>query len=131
VVRLSAGRARLSVAEQALCFLAGANSIFSSDTGTMLTKAVPSPDYDADREMLNLLGLRMRPPFRDGPRIGACRTRRDSGFGRARRKFVEWSRRRVTFWACRDPFNVWAGTTAAILARPSTSALSGAMILRR
>jgi len=77
VVRLSAGRARLSVAEQALCYLAGANSIFSSDTGTMLTKAVPSPDYDADREMLNLLGLRMRPPFRDGPRTGACRTRRD------------------------------------------------------
>jgi biotin synthase len=77
VVRLSAGRARLSVAEQALCFLAGANSIFSSDTGTMLTKAVPSPDYDADREMLNLLGLRMRPPFRDGPRTAACGTRRD------------------------------------------------------
>ena len=65
VVRLAAGRARLSVAEQALCFLAGANSIFSSDTGSMLTKAVPSPDYDADRRMLDLLGLKMRPPFRE------------------------------------------------------------------
>ena len=63
VVRLSAGRARLSLAEQALCFLAGANSIFSSDTKSMLTRAVPSPDYDADRAMLDLLGLRMRPPF--------------------------------------------------------------------
>ena len=41
VVRLSAGRARLSLAEQALCFLAGANSIFSSDTKSMLTRAVP------------------------------------------------------------------------------------------
>ena len=65
VVRLSAGRARLNVAEQALCFLAGANSIFSSETRSMLTKAVPSPDYDADRAMLEQLGLRMRPPFRD------------------------------------------------------------------
>jgi biotin synthase len=65
VVRLSAGRARLSVSEQALCFLAGANSIFSSDTKTMLTRAVPSPDYDADRDMLNLLGLKMRPPFKE------------------------------------------------------------------
>ena len=65
VVRLSAGRARLGVAEQALCFLAGANSIFSSDTGNMLTKAVPSPDYEADRKMLDLLGLKMRPPFRE------------------------------------------------------------------
>jgi biotin synthase len=61
VVRLSAGRARLSLAEQALCFLAGANSIFSSDTKSMLTRAVPSPDYDADRAMLDRLGLRMRP----------------------------------------------------------------------
>jgi len=65
VVRLSAGRARLTVPEQALAFLAGANSIFSSDTGSMLTKAVPSPDYDADREMLNRLGLKMRAPFKN------------------------------------------------------------------
>jgi biotin synthase len=65
VVRLSAGRARLSTAEQALCFLAGANSIFSSDTQTMLTKAVPSPGYEADREMLSRLGLTMRAPFRE------------------------------------------------------------------
>ena len=62
VVRLSAGRAKLSVAEQALCFLAGANSLFSSDTRAMLTSKVPSPDYDADRAMLELLGLRARQP---------------------------------------------------------------------
>ncbi|MFN4845294.1 MAG: biotin synthase BioB, partial [Dolichospermum sp.] len=36
-VRLSAGRARLSQVEQALCFMAGANSIFSSDDHKMLT----------------------------------------------------------------------------------------------
>ncbi|MFQ4142943.1 biotin synthase BioB [Chlorogloeopsis sp. ULAP02] len=62
-VRLSAGRARLSHVEQALCFLAGANSIFSSDDGHMLTVTTPCPGYGADQEMLNLLGLEMRPPF--------------------------------------------------------------------
>jgi len=72
VVRLSAGRAKLSLAEQALCFLAGANSIFSSDTKSMLTRAVPSPDYAADHEMLDLLGLRMRPPFKDQPLPTGC-----------------------------------------------------------
>ncbi|MBC5796415.1 biotin synthase BioB [Sphaerospermopsis sp. LEGE 00249] len=62
-VRLSAGRAKLSPVEQALCFMAGANSIFSSDDNKMLTVTTPCPDYDADRDMLNLLGLEMRPPF--------------------------------------------------------------------
>ncbi|MDH6059923.1 biotin synthase BioB [Chrysosporum bergii ANA360D] len=61
-VRLSAGRARLSPVEQSMCFMAGANSIFSSDDHKMLTVTTPCPDYDADREMLNLLGLEMRPP---------------------------------------------------------------------
>jgi biotin synthase len=63
VVRLSAGRAALSVSDQALCFLAGANSIFSSDNGQMLTMAVPSPKYDADAKLMELLGLRARAPF--------------------------------------------------------------------
>jgi biotin synthase len=62
-VRLTAGRAKLSQVEQAFCFLAGANSIFSSETQTMLTKAVPSPSYDADKALLDLLGLKMREPF--------------------------------------------------------------------
>ncbi|MCF4966212.1 biotin synthase BioB [Nostoc sp. CMAA1605] len=61
-VRLSAGRARLSQVEQAFCFMAGANSIFSSDDNKMLTVTTPCPDYDADQEMLNLFGLEMRPP---------------------------------------------------------------------
>jgi biotin synthase len=65
VVRLSAGRAKLSVSDQALCFLAGANSIFSSDNGQMLTSAVPSPKYDADAALLELLGLHPRPPFKE------------------------------------------------------------------
>jgi biotin synthase len=62
VVRLSAGRVKLSTAEQALCFLAGANSIFSSDTRQMLTATAPSPDYDDDKAMLDLLGLQARRP---------------------------------------------------------------------
>ncbi len=68
-VRLSAGRARLSRVEQAFCFMAGANSIFSSDDGKMLTVTTPCPGYDADREMLNLLGLEMRPPFQRGEKV--------------------------------------------------------------
>jgi biotin synthase len=65
VVRLSTGRAEMTGAEQAMCFLAGANSIFSSDERKMLTIAAKSPDYDADRAMLETLGLRVRPPFKE------------------------------------------------------------------
>jgi biotin synthase len=73
-VRLSAGRAKLSVGDQALCFMAGANSIFSSETGQMLTLKVPSPTYDADKALLDVLGLTMRPPFKNAKagRAEAC-----------------------------------------------------------
>ncbi|KAB2660846.1 MAG: biotin synthase BioB [Verrucomicrobia bacterium] len=72
-VRLTAGRAKLDPTAQALCFLAGANSIFSSETEFMLTKAVPSPSYDADRVLLEALGLRMREPFASShERAEAC-----------------------------------------------------------
>ncbi|MDX2256322.1 MAG: biotin synthase BioB [Pseudanabaenaceae cyanobacterium bins.39] len=54
VVRLSAGRDRLSVSDQALCFLAGANSIFSSEK--LLTTA--NPDWQEDAAMFALLGVR-------------------------------------------------------------------------
>jgi biotin synthase len=73
VVRLSAGRHRLGVWEQALCFLAGANSIFSSDERKMLTAKAPSPDYDADDAMLKLLGLKPRRPFKDAKPSAAAR----------------------------------------------------------
>jgi biotin synthase len=73
VVRLSAGRAEMSFSDQALCFMAGANSIFSSENRIMLTKAVPCADYDADRAMLDVMGLRMRPPFKEGrPEHARC-----------------------------------------------------------
>jgi biotin synthase len=76
-VRLTAGRAHLAPAIQALCFLAGANSIFSSETEFMLTKAVPSPSYDADHELLATLGMTFRGPFKFGhptERAEACTT---------------------------------------------------------
>jgi biotin synthase len=52
-VRLSAGRTSLSREAQALCFLAGANSIFFG--GRLLT--TPNPDVEADRALLADLGL--------------------------------------------------------------------------
>ncbi len=60
MVRLSAGRHLMGIADQALCFLAGANSIFSSERNMMLTEAVPCPDHAADRALLATLGLHPR-----------------------------------------------------------------------
>jgi biotin synthase len=59
MVRLSAGRLERSWEEQALCFLAGANSIFSGEK--LLTR--PNPDFDADEKMLKFFGLTARPAF--------------------------------------------------------------------
>jgi len=58
VVRLSAGRLSLSDEAQALCFLAGANSVFLGDR--LLT--TPNPGADHDRELLDKLGLRLQEP---------------------------------------------------------------------
>lgn len=52
-VRLSAGRLQMSHAEQALCFLAGANSIFTGEK--LLTTG--NCDFDEDRQMFDALGL--------------------------------------------------------------------------
>jgi biotin synthase len=52
-VRLSAGRISMSVAEQGLCFLAGANSIFAGEK--LLT--TENCDIESDRSMLELFGL--------------------------------------------------------------------------
>jgi len=57
MVRLSAGRVRFSLPEQALCFLAGANSIFTGEK--LLT--TPNNDFDADQQMFKLLGLIPKP----------------------------------------------------------------------
>ena len=53
IIRLSAGREKLSLEAQALCFLAGANSIFSGEK--LLT--VPNTELKKDQYMFKLLGL--------------------------------------------------------------------------
>lgn len=60
VVRLAAGRHLLSFSDQALCFMAGVSSIFSSENNIMLTSAVPCADHGTDRHLLDTLGLRAR-----------------------------------------------------------------------
>lgn len=55
-VRLSAGRQQLGEAVQALCFLAGANSIFYGDK----LLVTGNPDVDADRQLLDKLGYATR-----------------------------------------------------------------------
>lgn len=61
MVRLSAGRTEMTIAEQALCFIAGANSIFAGDK--LLT--TPNPGFDEDNAMFQLLGLTPRKAFKE------------------------------------------------------------------
>jgi biotin synthase len=58
-VRLSAGRMNMSREGQAMCFFAGANSIFAGDK--LLT--TPNPDVKEDMKMFEMLGLQPQKPF--------------------------------------------------------------------
>lgn len=58
MVRLSAGRLGFSAAEQALMFMAGANSIFYGDQ--LLTTS--NPETEKDKLMFKELGLQGKPP---------------------------------------------------------------------
>ncbi|WP_147677096.1 biotin synthase BioB [Algibacter pacificus] len=58
-IRLSAGRTQMSREGQAMCFFAGANSVFAGDK--LLT--TPNPDVNEDIEMFELLGLNLQKPF--------------------------------------------------------------------
>ncbi|HRP52599.1 MAG TPA: biotin synthase, partial [Fluviicola sp.] len=62
VVRLSAGRTKMSMEGQALCFMAGASSIFAGDK--LLT--TPNPEFNEDKEMFEILGLIPKESFVDG-----------------------------------------------------------------
>lgn len=62
-VRLSAGRTRLSDEAQALCFFAGANSIFYGDK--LLTAA--NPAVENDKALLRRLGLEAKASDRSSP----------------------------------------------------------------
>jgi biotin synthase len=61
MVRLSAGRVNMTEAEQALCFFAGANSIFAGDK--LLTTA--NNAVDADKALFAALDLRPRPAYKE------------------------------------------------------------------
>jgi len=65
MVRLSAGRNSMNIAEQALCFLAGANSIFAGDK--LLT--TPNPSFEEDDAMFQLLGLKPRESFKEEKKL--------------------------------------------------------------
>ncbi|MGV3612468.1 MAG: biotin synthase BioB [Fluviicola sp.] len=62
VVRLSAGRTKMTMEGQALCFMAGAGSIFAGDK--LLT--TPNPEFNEDKEMFAILGLIPKEAFADG-----------------------------------------------------------------
>ncbi len=62
VVRLSAGRTEMSMEAQAMCFMAGASSVFAGDK--LLT--TPNPEYNEDLEMFRILGLTPKQAFADG-----------------------------------------------------------------
>ncbi len=61
-VRLSAGRLSMNQEGQAMCFLAGANSIFAGDK--LLT--TPNPDFNEDMELFAALGLQPSKAFKNG-----------------------------------------------------------------
>jgi len=61
MVRLSAGRVDMSLEEQALCFMAGANSIFTGEK--LLT--TDNNDLESDMRMFEILGLSPRPAYKN------------------------------------------------------------------
>ncbi len=65
-VRLSAGRSEMSKETQALCFLAGANSIFCGEK--LLT--TPNPDHDEDYQLFQELGITR---MKERPRVDSAR----------------------------------------------------------
>ncbi len=60
LIRLSAGRIERSLEEQALCFMAGANSLFIGEK--LLT--ITNPTFNDDEKMFELFGLKKRAPFK-------------------------------------------------------------------
>ena len=68
VVRLSAGRTEMSDETQALCFLAGANSIFYGDK--LLT--TDNPDENHDQQLFDKLGLNTKQVIEASGKQSAC-----------------------------------------------------------
>jgi biotin synthase len=85
VVRLSAGRTEMSDEGQALCFLAGAGSIFAGDK--LLT--TPNPDINRDMELFKVLGITPMKPYSKGEQPVVNERYRSSAEGEKR---IKWSR---------------------------------------
>jgi biotin synthase len=68
MVRLSAGRTEMSQAEQAFCFMAGANSIFAGEK--LLT--TPNPAFEEDLHLFDVLGLKPREAFKSEKEMTAA-----------------------------------------------------------
>ena len=66
MVRLSAGRMNMTYEGQTLCFMAGANSIFSGDV--LLT--TPNPAVKNDQELFQILSIKPREAFKDTKKAG-------------------------------------------------------------
>ncbi|TWF33860.1 biotin synthase [Chitinophaga polysaccharea] len=66
-VRLTAGRIEMTESEQAWCFMAGANSIFTGERQTLLV--TPNPGVTEDMQMLQNLGLE---PKLSKKEVSAC-----------------------------------------------------------
>lgn len=84
-VRLSAGRSEMSEEGQAMCFMAGANSIFAGDK--LLT--TPNPEFNSDMQLFNTLGLKPMKAYKKGdkPKI------KDSYKNKPEEKTqIKWSR---------------------------------------
>lgn len=64
IVRLSAGRTKMSMEGQALCFMAGAGSIFAGDK--LLT--TPNPEFNEDKAMFDILGLIPKEAYTEAPK---------------------------------------------------------------
>ena len=79
-VRLSAGRSDMSDELQALCYLAGANSIFYGD------RLLTTPNAEADRDLALFERLGLSPEAAHHPREapGACHSQADTRDGRRR-----------------------------------------------
>ena len=65
MIRLSAGRIMMPLEEQAMCFMAGANSIFAGKK--LLTTA--NNEEDMDKRMFQILNIRPRPSFKNQEKL--------------------------------------------------------------
>lgn len=85
-VRLSAGRTEMSEEGQALCFMAGAGSIFAGDR--LLT--TPNPEPSQDMKMFETLGLIPQKAYKKGdkPKIRANQKSEEN----SNKQNIKWSR---------------------------------------